>query len=186
VTCLYEPLNSNDKYFKIVTSRCELYDTPSDQNIKFGIPFDDGLAGIVALYKKAIVYFVFIINDQIKSDVKNSKNIAAEFDLSEPQNDVKYPNPNGWTTIKLQLSDFWAGNMKAEPFMHTQNYYKTDHGINIFEFNVSNPDDLTWWLMKFGKGVTVLEPPELKLKIIELANNILFNYQNDLIPANNL
>jgi hypothetical protein len=185
LTCLFDPIDSNEKYFKIITSRCELYDNPSDQNIKFGIPFDNELAGIVALYKKAIVYFVLVINDQINSVVNNSENIAAEFDLFEPQNAVKYPNPNGWTIIKLQLSDFWVRNMKAEPFMHTQNYYKTDHGIHIFEFNVSNPDDLTWWLMKYGKGVTVLEPPELKLKIIELANNILFNYNNDLIPVNN-
>ena len=60
--------------------------------------------------------------------------------------------------------------------MLTQNFYKTDSGANIFEFNVCNPEDLAWWLMKYGKGVTVLEPQELKLKIIQLANNILSNY----------
>jgi len=177
LTCLYDPLDSKERYFEIITSRCELYDILSDQNIKIGLPFDNQLSSLVGSYKKSIVYFVLIIHDPIKSAHNNSSNIAAEFDLSEPQNAVKYPHPDDCTTIRLQLSDFWVRNMKAEPFMLTQNYYNTGSGSHIFEFNVKDPDVLAWWVMKYGKGVTVLDPPELKQKIIELASNILSNYQ---------
>jgi hypothetical protein len=181
---LYDPLVSKNKQFQLFTSRVELVDIPFDQNIIIEIPFSEEVGNIVSSYKKGIVYFILMAKDKNLLVLAHSRNVSAEFDLSDSQNPVKYPNPNGSTTVKLQLSDYWIKNMKQEPFMLSQNSYKNDLGNYIFEFNVMNPGDLVWWIMKLGKGVIVLEPPELKHQIINLANNIIFNYKNDLIPAN--
>ncbi len=37
-------------------------------------------------------------------------------------------------------------------------------------------DEAATWVLSFGKGVKVLEPEELKIKVIQLAKDALSNY----------
>jgi hypothetical protein len=184
VICLYDHLSSPDNNFRILTSRTEINDVQIDQTIKIEIPFTEELSNIVSTYKMGIIYFVLFAKDVDNSVIANSRNVSAEFDFAASPSAVRFPHPENRTTIKLQLSDYWTKNMNLELFMKTQNYYKNELGNQIMEFEVADPWSIVWWIMKLGRGVQVLEPLELRSKIIELADNISSNYVNDPIPPN--
>ena len=182
LTSLFNPFDSKEKSFILLTSRVELTGMQPSQNIPIQIPFNDDLCRIASLYKQGILYFVVAVKDKDNLVLAFSQSISAEFDLTDPQIPVKFPHPNGWTTIKLQLSDYWMKNLKPQPFMLTQNFYKNELGKQIFEFEVNNLNGIMSWIMNLGRGVVVLEPLELRLNIIEFANSIASNYKIDLFP----
>jgi len=79
--------------------------------------------------------------------------------------------------VRLQLSDYWAENVKARIFMDKQQLYKNETGCFIFETTVNSLNEITTWIISLGKGVKVLEPQELKENVISLAKESISNYE---------
>jgi predicted DNA-binding transcriptional regulator YafY len=68
-------------------------------------------------------------------------------------------------------------NIPAERFMLTQNYYKNEQKEDVFEFAVEDPEETLFWTIRLGSRVEVLEPWDLKAKVIKLAEDVLGNYK---------
>ena len=60
--------------------------------------------------------------------------------------------------------------------MANETFHEIDDGSFIYETTVNSLDELASWIVSRGKGVKVLEPPELKEKVINLAKDSISNY----------
>ena len=78
--------------------------------------------------------------------------------------------------IKIALNSTWAERLKPQQLMETQLLKENSDGSVILEATVNSLDEVAGWVVSRGNGVTVLEPKELKLKVIDLAKGALGNY----------
>lgn len=78
--------------------------------------------------------------------------------------------------IRIRLSPEWASRIKPRQLMETQVITEESDGSVVFESIVNSLAEVAGWVVSRGKGVEVLEPGELKAKVIELANGALSNY----------
>jgi predicted DNA-binding transcriptional regulator YafY len=81
--------------------------------------------------------------------------------------------------IRIRLSREWARRIKPRQLMETQKITEESDGSVIFESTVNSLTEVASWVVSRGNGVEVLEPVELKTKVIELAKGALSNYSND-------
>ncbi len=80
--------------------------------------------------------------------------------------------------VRVRLSKWWAKRIKPRQLMETQVITEERDGSVIFESTVNSLTELASWVVSRGKGVEVLEPAELKTKVIELARGALSNYRD--------
>lgn len=78
--------------------------------------------------------------------------------------------------IKLWMAPFWAERVKPRMLVADQKITKNTDGSIIFECTVNSLNEIAGWIVSRGEGVKVLEPPELKKLVIELADGVLKNY----------
>lgn len=78
--------------------------------------------------------------------------------------------------IKIQFDKKWAEVIKSKTYLLNQNITDLTDGSIIFEGNVNSIDEAATWILSFGKGVKVLEPEQLKLRVLQLAKEALSNY----------
>jgi predicted DNA-binding transcriptional regulator YafY len=78
--------------------------------------------------------------------------------------------------IRIRLSPEWAKRIKPRQLMETQMITEEPDGSVIFESTVNSLTEVASWVVSRGKGVEVLEPAELRTKVIELAKGALSNY----------
>jgi predicted DNA-binding transcriptional regulator YafY len=79
--------------------------------------------------------------------------------------------------IKIHFSKNWAEVIKSKTYLLNQKITDQNDGSVIFEGNVNSIDEAATWILSFGKGAKVLEPAELKSKVIQLAREALSNYK---------
>ena len=79
--------------------------------------------------------------------------------------------------IKIHFSQNWAEVIKSKTYLLNQKITDLENGSIIFEGNVNSIDEAATWILSFGKGAKVLEPDNLKLKVIQLAKEALSNYK---------
>jgi predicted DNA-binding transcriptional regulator YafY len=79
--------------------------------------------------------------------------------------------------VKLKLSKQWVEKIKPRQVMIYQDITGHDDGSVDFKITVNTLEEIAGWIVSRGEGVTVLEPPELKEKVIRLAKGTLSNYQ---------
>ena len=79
--------------------------------------------------------------------------------------------------IKIHFSQNWAEVIKSKTYLLNQKITDLEDGSIIFEGNVNSIDEAATWILSFGKGAKVLEPDNLKLKVIQLAKEALSNYK---------
>jgi len=79
--------------------------------------------------------------------------------------------------IKIHFSQNWAEVIKSKTYLLNQKITDLEDGSIIFEGNVNSIDEAATWILSFGKGAKVLEPAELKSKVIQLAREALSNYK---------
>lgn len=79
--------------------------------------------------------------------------------------------------IIIQFSKNWAEVIKSKTYLINQKIIDREDGSIIFEGNVNSIDEAATWVLSFGKGAKVLEPEELKSKVIQLAKDALSNYK---------
>ena len=78
--------------------------------------------------------------------------------------------------IKIRLERTWAERLKPQQLMESQVINENPDGSVIFEATVNSLDEVAGWVVAHGKGVIVLEPSELKRKVMAIARGALMNY----------
>lgn len=78
--------------------------------------------------------------------------------------------------IKLQFSRVWKERLSPKQLMTNEAITESDNGSYIYETTVNNLEEVASWIVSRGKGVMVLSPDELKIKVINLAKETLENY----------
>ena len=78
--------------------------------------------------------------------------------------------------IRLHLSKTWVEYLKPRQMMVTESILENPGGSMTIEAVVNSLDEVASWVVSRGCGVVVLEPEELKTKVIELAEGALQNY----------
>ena len=79
--------------------------------------------------------------------------------------------------VKLKFSSEWADRLLPKQLMDTEVITQNDDGSVIFEAIVNSLDEIATWIAGKGDGVIVLEPKELKDKVIKIAQGVLGNYK---------
>jgi predicted DNA-binding transcriptional regulator YafY len=79
--------------------------------------------------------------------------------------------------VKLRLTEEWAAKIKPRQVMIYQDITENTDGTVEFKITVNSFEEIASWIVSRGEGVTVLEPKELKQKVIELAKGALRNYR---------
>lgn len=78
--------------------------------------------------------------------------------------------------LKIHFNKNWSEVIKSKTYLLNQKITELDDGSIIFDGIVNSLDEAASWVLSFGKGVKVLEPEELKNKVIQLAKDVLSNY----------
>ncbi len=78
--------------------------------------------------------------------------------------------------IKLSFSPYWADRIKPKQLLDSEIFTEQKDGSVIYEATVNSLDEIAGWVATRGEGVKVIEPEELKEKVIKLAKGILKNY----------
>ncbi len=74
------------------------------------------------------------------------------------------------------MSPFWAERVKPRMLVADQKITKNPDGSIIFECTVNSLGKIAAWIVSRGEGVKVIEPEELRLLLIRLAQGVLINY----------
>lgn len=78
--------------------------------------------------------------------------------------------------IKLQFSSYWTDRLKPKQLLDSETFTPQKDGSVIYEATVNSLDEIAGWVVTRGAGVEVIEPAELKGKVISLAEGVLKNY----------
>lgn len=81
--------------------------------------------------------------------------------------------------IKLQFSTVWKERILPKQLMTNETFTESEEGNFIYETTVNSLDELASWIVSRGKGVKVIEPDELRTRVISLAKDSLGNYEID-------
>lgn len=81
--------------------------------------------------------------------------------------------------IKLLFSTLWKERILPKQLMTHETFTDSGKGNFVYETTVNSLDEVASWIVSRGKGVKVIEPEELKTKVLTLANEALSNYKND-------
>ncbi len=79
-------------------------------------------------------------------------------------------------TVRMRLNTTWAERIKPQLLMEYQVITEEKDGSVVLETTVNSLDEVASWIVSRGAGVTVLQPPELKARVIALAKGALRNY----------
>ncbi|NLT49558.1 MAG: transcriptional regulator [Ignavibacteria bacterium] len=78
--------------------------------------------------------------------------------------------------VKLKLFPPWNEWLKSKQLMPCQSITDNRDGAFILETVVNSLDEIASWIVSRGKGIVVLEPPELKTLVVKRARETLSNY----------
>lgn len=79
--------------------------------------------------------------------------------------------------VKLKFSKIWAERIKPKQLMENEKMEVNKDGSVIYETTVNSLDEITSWIVSRGEGVKVLEPEELRKRVITTAESALKNYK---------
>ncbi|MFA3783374.1 helix-turn-helix transcriptional regulator [Melioribacteraceae bacterium 4301-Me] len=79
--------------------------------------------------------------------------------------------------VKLKFLPPWSERIKPSQLMESQKVIENPDGSIFFETEVNSLKEIASWIVSRGKGVIVIEPPELKKIVIDTANGVLENYK---------
>ncbi len=78
--------------------------------------------------------------------------------------------------VVLEIKEPWASRLKPRQLMEVQKITEKKDGTIIFETIVNSLNEIASWIVSRGEGIIVLEPEELRERVISLANGVLKNY----------
>lgn len=80
-------------------------------------------------------------------------------------------------TVRMRLNAMWAERIKPQLLMEYQVITEETDGSVVLETTVNSLDEVASWIVSRGAGVAVLQPPELRTKVMALARGALRNYR---------
>jgi proteasome accessory factor B len=83
--------------------------------------------------------------------------------------------------VRLRFATDVAEEVAEVQWHHTQTVIYNDDGSATIEFRVDGLSEIMWWILSFGDKVQVLAPKILRRKIVEIAQNITRNNQQDCL-----
>lgn len=81
-------------------------------------------------------------------------------------------------TIKLSFSSYWADRLKPKQLLDSETFSVQADGSIEYTATVNSLEEIAGWIVTRGEGVKVIDPPELKDKVIQLARGVLKNYKS--------
>ncbi|MDH7514985.1 MAG: WYL domain-containing protein [Bacteroidota bacterium] len=78
--------------------------------------------------------------------------------------------------VRIKLSPTWVKRLKPHLLIESQIVHEDEDGSVVFETIVNCLEEIAAWIVSRGEGVTVLEPEELKRKVLDLAQGAMRNY----------
>ncbi len=78
--------------------------------------------------------------------------------------------------VKLWMSPYWAEKVTPRMLAGDQVILTNDDGSIIFQCTVNSLNEIAGWIVSRGEGIKVIEPEELKNKVLELADGVMKNY----------
>lgn len=81
--------------------------------------------------------------------------------------------------VVIRFSQKVAGNVEEVAWHKTQRTGRRTDGSLIFEVDVDGIDEISWWVLGYGKEALVLEPPELRDLIEEHITFMADRYRID-------
>jgi predicted DNA-binding transcriptional regulator YafY len=81
-------------------------------------------------------------------------------------------------TVRLRLEARWADRIKPQQLMESQVITENPDGSIVLETTVNSLDEVASWVVSRGAGVRVMEPAQLKEKVLALAQDALANYSS--------
>ena len=79
--------------------------------------------------------------------------------------------------VRLRFSQRVAGNVEEVLWHKTQSTRRLSDDRLIFEADVDGIDEISWWVFGYGDQVEVLEPPELRQRMVERIQRLATMYQ---------
>jgi predicted DNA-binding transcriptional regulator YafY len=81
-------------------------------------------------------------------------------------------------SIKLSFSSYWSDRLKPKQLLDSETFTTMPDGSIEYTATVNSLDEIAGWIVTRGEGVKVIDPPELKTRVIELAEGVLRNYKS--------
>jgi len=78
--------------------------------------------------------------------------------------------------VRIKFSPVWKERILSRQLMERQKIENLPDGSIIFETVVNSLSEIASWIVSRGVGVEVLEPEELKKTVIQIAKDVLKNY----------
>jgi predicted DNA-binding transcriptional regulator YafY len=79
-------------------------------------------------------------------------------------------------TVRLRLNPVWAARIKPRQILESQVVTEEADGSVQLELVVNSLEEIASWVVSRGEGVEVLQPDELRAKVIATARGALRNY----------
>jgi predicted DNA-binding transcriptional regulator YafY len=79
--------------------------------------------------------------------------------------------------VKMWMSAFWAEIVGPRMLAGDQIILKNNDGSIIFQCTVNSLNEIAGWIVSRGEGIKVIEPEELRIKVIEIAEGVMRNYE---------
>ncbi len=103
-----------------------------------------------------------------------------EFDINDYLDRAWSMTPEGRLYhVKLKFLPEVAHSVAEVQWHRTQAVTFEDDGSAILEFRVDGLNEITWWVLGHGDKVQVLAPRVLRKRIVEIANNMLKNNEQE-------
>jgi predicted DNA-binding transcriptional regulator YafY len=136
----------------------------------------EGSWRVLALHEGRVKQYLLIKMTSVRGTTRKFKGIPQ--DQIENMFRFSFRSWTGTETypIRIRLDAAWAQRIKPQQILESQVISENDDGSVIFAGTVNSLDEFASWVVSKGKGVTVLEPDQLKKKVIAIARGTLANY----------
>ena len=141
----------------------------------------------VLIFERDNYWRVLALNENILKQFHMNKIIEARMSFIEfkpvPKEKIEDIFKYSWRSwlgtdrfeIKLKFSSTWANRLKPKLLMETEKITENNDGSVIFETIVNSLDEVASWIVSKGTGIIVLEPDELKQKVVKIEKDTIKN-----------
>ncbi len=99
--------------------------------------------------------------------------VPADFNLEDHFNGAWFVFEGEPREVAIKFSPNLARLIRDRALHREHSIQTLSHGRVIYRAVVRNLDEVAWWLVQYGEDAVVLEPPELREKVIRLAAGVL-------------
>jgi predicted DNA-binding transcriptional regulator YafY len=83
--------------------------------------------------------------------------------------------------VKLEIEQKLAEELRLKQLMDYESFEESGNNTIVYSTIVNSLEEISRWIVSQGTGMRVLEPAELKEKVISLAKETLANYDQKVL-----